>query len=142
MKIYNYDKETKILMDSREATKDLDPESVTGWLLPAQATFIEPPRIDDNTSFLAFYAERNNWVIVQKPLPVKEEGVIIEDPNTLLAQEIRMKRDALLFKADIRINMLEDSDLDTNLMRSYRKSLRDITKQSSFPTEVYWPIEP
>jgi hypothetical protein len=53
---------------------------------------------------------------------------------------IRLRRNELLKESDW--TQVVDSPTDKAVWATYRQSLRDITKQSSFPSEVQWPIEP
>jgi hypothetical protein len=60
-----------------------------------------------------------------------------------LKLSIVMKRNMLLLASDY--TQLSDPGLAasiTALWRVYRQSLRDLTKQSGFPTNIVWPIAP
>ncbi len=63
-----------------------------------------------------------------------------------LAEEVRVTRDGLLRALDALVsNPLRWSSLsDAKKMAysEYRQSLLDITKQSSFPTQINWPVLP
>ena len=55
-------------------------------------------------------------------------------------QEIRSKREKLFPEADYKINMLSDTNADASAWKTYRQSLRDITKGNlDNPT---WPTKP
>lgn len=56
-----------------------------------------------------------------------------------LASNARSTRSTLLSETDW--TALKDNTM-TSAMASYRQSLRDITKQSGFPTNITWPVKP
>jgi hypothetical protein len=64
----------------------------------------------------------------------------VVDPLVVKANEVRAKRDSLLFQSDW--TQVEDAPVDKAAWASYREALRDITKQSNFPTSVAWPAKP
>lgn len=73
------------------------------------------------------------------PVLVKEDGPSDED----LARAARMRRDRLLASSDR--FMLVDAPIAGDLQQAwadYRKALRDIPAQSTFPKEIQWPVEP
>lgn len=77
------------------------------------------------------------WKIV--PLPRAE----IEQLTTDQGNSVRQQRTALLAKSDW--TQLEDNQLSAELVnqwRAYRKNLRDIPKQSTFPWNITWPTAP
>ena len=55
-------------------------------------------------------------------------------------QEIRSKREKLFPEADFKINMLLDTGADASAWRTYRQSLRDITKGNL--DKPNWPTKP
>lgn len=52
----------------------------------------------------------------------------------------RSVRNEKLSKSDW--TQVSDSPTDKTVWAAYRQSLRDVTKQPGFPSEVEWPIEP
>jgi len=60
--------------------------------------------------------------------------------DEIKATNIRQQRDLLLKETDWMV--LPDSSYDTQALRTYRQSLRDITSQETFPNEVVWPTLP
>ena len=60
--------------------------------------------------------------------------------DEIKATNIRQQRDLLLKETDWMV--LPDSSYDTQTLRTYRKALRDITSQETFPNEVVWPTLP
>tara|TARA_A100001234_G_scaffold26979_1_gene21082 strand:+ start:700 stop:981 length:282 start_codon:yes stop_codon:yes gene_type:complete len=55
------------------------------------------------------------------------------------AEEVRIKRDALLSETD----WMANSDVTmSDEWRTYRQALRDIPEQSGFPNDVTWPTKP
>lgn len=57
-----------------------------------------------------------------------------------LSNEIRKKRDTLLFDSDW--TQVNDAPVDSVIWAVYRQALRDITSQETFPQSVVWPIPP
>lgn len=77
--------------------------------------------------------------------------VMIPDPVTPpyeptdeeLARQVRNERDRKLEETDWYMMPDYPADSETlELVKSYRKALRDITLQSGFPRDVKWPVEP
>jgi hypothetical protein len=56
------------------------------------------------------------------------------------AEEIRVQRNQLLSSCDW--TQVADAPVDRSVWTIYRQALRDITKQSGFPTSVLWPEVP
>ena len=56
------------------------------------------------------------------------------------AEEIRLQRNQLLAASDW--TQVADAPVDQTVWATYRQALRDITKQSNFPTSVLWPEVP
>ena len=55
------------------------------------------------------------------------------------AEEVRIKRDALLSETD----WMANSDVTmSDEWRTYRQALRDVPAQSGFPNDVTWPTKP
>lgn len=60
-----------------------------------------------------------------------------------LARQVRDERDRKLEETDWYMMPDYPADPETlELVKSYRKALRDITLQSGFPRDVKWPVEP
>ena len=58
----------------------------------------------------------------------------------LQAAKVRVQRNERLAESDW--TQLADTPVDSLGWVVYRQGLRDITKQSGFPWEIIWPIEP
>ena len=61
----------------------------------------------------------------------------------LLSAEVLRKRNTLLKESDL--YMVDDYPISKEKkeeMKAYRQSLRDITKQKSFPDDIVWPKKP
>lgn len=71
---------------------------------------------------------------------------IVENPPVsigVLAENVRSERDRRIAETDW--YMMPDYPADPNtleVVKSYRKALRDITLQSGFPRDVEWPVMP
>lgn len=66
-----------------------------------------------------------------------------EVDKELLSAEALMKRNTLLKESDL--YMVDDYPISKEKkeeMKAYRQSLRDITKQKSFPDNIVWPKKP
>lgn len=59
---------------------------------------------------------------------------------TVLADEIRQKRNALLAGCDW--TQVQDAPVDQITWAVYRQALRDVTSQPEFPFSVTWPEPP
>lgn len=76
-----------------------------------------------------------------------EEGypILIDQPaisNDQLAVSIRAQRNALLKETDwVVLRAYEKDEIVPEAYADYRKALRDITLQSTFPASVEWPTE-
>lgn len=61
----------------------------------------------------------------------------------ILGEEVRMKRNMLLSETDYLVNAdYPISEEVRNEIRLYRQTLRDLTKQEGFPSDVTWPEKP
>ena len=101
-----------------------------------------------------YYSERAEWCNANscyiEEIEPKEDGtrqfIIKEIPaptDEELAQQIRAKRNSLLFQTDYL--MMPDypiSDDKRKLIEEYRRALRDIPEQSGFPRTIAWPEKP
>jgi hypothetical protein len=68
------------------------------------------------------------------------EIAALQPSNDQLAAETRTKRNTLLTASDW--TQVLDTPVDQDKWADYRQELRDISKQSGFPTNVAWPVEP
>lgn len=72
-----------------------------------------------------------------------EELVASEFPEEELAAQIRTERDRRLAETDWYMMPDYPADPETlEVVKNYRKALRDITLQSGFPRDVEWPVMP
>lgn len=71
---------------------------------------------------------------------------IVENPPVsigVLAENVRSERDRRLAETDWYMMPDYPADPETlELIKNYRKALRDITLQSGFPRDVEWPVMP
>ena len=66
-----------------------------------------------------------------------------EPTDADIAERVRAKRDRRLAETDWYMMPDYPADPETlELVKSYRKALRDITLQSGFPRDVEWPVMP
>jgi hypothetical protein len=66
-----------------------------------------------------------------------------ESDDAIMSLKVTSKRDALLAETDH--YMMEDYPITKEQreeFKTYRQSLRDITKQKSFPSSIEWPKKP
>tara|TARA_B100002019_G_C20941178_1_gene436893 strand:+ start:58 stop:447 length:390 start_codon:yes stop_codon:yes gene_type:complete len=104
------------------------------WLMPANATDIEPPTYDPSTQTCQFNG--GEWIveeiITEETLP--EETI---DPWV----DLRMKRDFLLAQSDWRMS-IDYPYGDQEQWISYRELLRDLPAVTSDPENPVWPTAP
>lgn len=71
---------------------------------------------------------------------------IVENPPVsleILAENVRSERDRRLAETDWYMMPDYPADPETlEVVKNYRKALRDITLQSGFPRDVEWPVVP
>lgn len=71
---------------------------------------------------------------------------IVKAPETTdadIAERVRAKRDRRIAETDWYVMPDYPADPETlELVKNYRKALRDITLQSGFPRDVEWPVVP
>ena len=71
---------------------------------------------------------------------------IVENPPVsigVLAENVRSERDRRLAETDWYMMPYYPADPETlEIVKNYRKALRDITLQSGFPRDVEWPVMP
>lgn len=129
------------------------------YIVPSASTDIEPPSfvqgkvtLWDSGSWVQVDDVRGLWYDQQtgdaveitdihadvsqlsrdKPPPTDAQMAILE----------RAKRDRLLAEADYLVNEAEDNGQPTQLLRTYRKALRDVPQQQGFPRSIVWPTKP
>lgn len=64
----------------------------------------------------------------------------LSQQNTVKAAQVREQRDEKLAQSDW--TQVADSPVDKRAWLVYRQTLRDITKQVDFPSNVIWPAPP
>ena len=107
------------------------------FLLPAGATFVEPPQVPEG--------KQANWNgeswsvqdIASAPKPSEPE------PEPLTWGTIRAQRNQLLTQSDW--TQLADASLtqeQKTAWSAYRQALRDVPSSFSIPEEVVWPATP
>lgn len=71
---------------------------------------------------------------------------IVENPPVsleILAENVRSERDRRIAETDWYMMPDYPADPETlEVVKNYRKALRDITLQSGFPRDVEWPVMP
>lgn len=71
---------------------------------------------------------------------------IVENPPVsleILAENVRSERDRRIAETDYYMMPDYPADPETlEVVKNYRKALRDITLQSGFPRDVEWPVVP
>lgn len=110
----------------------LDPGN---YLLPANATFLEPPE-PLSGKYVSFNGTA--WTQVDIPTPPAPPT-----PPPPTADELRNERNNLLFASDW--TQLGDIPLTTGKKAewaTYRQALRNVPQQPGFPTTVTWPTKP
>ena len=94
----------------------------------------------------SYYISDNNTI---EPTKAKlENGVLaeqqVQESNQVLAQKAITQRFFLLQECDWTDTVSAQVRLGSKYQewQDYRQSLRDITNQSGYPTEVVWPTKP
>ena len=103
MKIYNYNKDTKEFV--RETDARQDPLDSSNYLIPANATTIEPPVIEDgfvnifdeiNNSWIKTEDNRGVWYRIREEVKINDLGPIEEgltkDPIEKTSEEIQAEQ--------------------------------------------------
>lgn len=94
----------------------------------------------------SYYISDNNTIELTKAK--LENGVLVEqqvqESNQVLAQKAITQRFFLLQESDWTDTVSAQVRLGSKYQewQDYRQSLRDITNQSGYPTEVVWPTKP
>lgn len=78
--------------------------------------------------------------IYAQAISVNPAPYVAPDPATPSAADIRAERNMLLTTSDW--TQLPDAPVDQTAWAFYRQSLRDITDQEGFPTNIIWPEKP
>ena len=128
------------------------------FLLPAGATFVEPPQVAEGKQATW---DGKAWAVTDIPLPPapepEPEPVLTEpepepvlpepepepEPEPLTWDSIRNERNFLLTQSDW--TQLADAPLTAeqkNAWTAYRQALRDVPSSFSTPEEVVWPTLP
>ncbi|MFZ0615419.1 MAG: phage tail assembly chaperone [Chthoniobacterales bacterium] len=134
MKLYNFDAGTKIF--TTEGIADESPLEPGVFLLPANATFIEPPNVKSNE--VATW-DGTQWSVQR--LQDKDETKAEVPPLTW--DIIEANRNILLSRCDW--TQLPDVEIDSEEVaawRVYRSKLREITSSFETPESVVWPTAP
>lgn len=94
-------------------------------------------RPSDDYTLVADQNEAGNW---STSWMLKTEYANIQK-NRRLSVQMRIKRNSLLAATDW--TQANDIPAETsNKWVDYRQSLRDITSQEGFPTDISWPVKP
>lgn len=95
---------------------------------------------DQNTQKLVASSPylQGDWVYTVRVESMTPDDIAAR--NASQAVMVRADRNARLAACDW--TQLPDSPVDAAPWRTYRRELRDITKQSGFPWNVVWPVEP
>jgi len=133
MKIYNFDAGTKHFVS--EGIADESPLEPGVFLLPANATFQEPPKTVSNE--MAIW-DGEKWNVELIPEPTNPEQIV--DPVPPTWDDIKNKRNWLLFQSDwTQLPDVALSGEEVATWRAYRSELREITKSFESPQSVVWP---
>lgn len=110
------------------------------FLLPAGATFVEPPQVPEGKQ--AIWGGES-WSLQEIPLPPEPETPEPPQPEPLTWDTIRAQRNFLLSQSDW--TQLSDAPLtqeQKSAWASYRQALRDVPSHFNSPEEVVWPTTP
>lgn len=133
--VYSYSPVTGEYVGYDEAYPD--PMEPGSFLIPANATQVQPPIVDESSVAVWNGTE---WTLEPIPVPNPEPEPTEEDK----AKEARADRNALLDDSDW--TQLPDVPewVTTNLAawRTYRQALRDVPQQDGFPETINWPEKP
>ncbi len=109
------------------------------FLLPAGATFIEPPQAEGMQAVW----DGESWSAQEIPLAPEPEPERVPEPQPLTWGTIRAERNQLLTQSDW--TQLADAPLtqeQKNAWVVYRQALRDVPSSFFTPEEVVWPEQP
>ena len=110
------------------------------FLLPAGATFVEPPQVAEGKQ--AIWGG-GSWAVEDIPLPPAPEPepeLVLPEPELLTWDTIRAQRNFLLSQSDW--TQLADAPLSPEQKQAwtvYRQALRDVPSSFATPEEVVWP---
>lgn len=90
--------------------------------------------VNSNTFFPKENCEQVKQWIAEGNIP--EPEFTEEELKAQKQNEFRLERNILLDKADKKINIAEDNNLDTTLLRAYRQALRDATINWVMPESI------
>lgn len=132
MKIYNFDRDSRELVDVDEA--EPDPLTPGEYLVPANATTVTPPRISAFETAV-FDPESQIWHVVDVSYRMGD--------NVLREVSRRLAEVGPLFDAYSDLAALGELDEDglayLQSVRIYRVNLRQVHKQPGFPLHVVMP---
>ena len=114
-------------------TADQDPMDSKNMLIPAGCVETKPPSTLENQ--IARWSG-SVWAVEDAPKPDTEPEEEPEDPAVVS----RRQRDYLLASSDW--TQLTDSPVNKSEWSTYRSLLRDVPKQSGFPSDIVWPTKP
>jgi hypothetical protein len=113
------------------------------FLLPAGATFVEPPQVSDGQQAIW---NGNSWEVQDIPAPEPEPEIPeppTPEPEPLTWDRIRAERNFLLSQSDW--TQLADAPLSPEQKQAwtvYRQALRDVPSSFATPEEFVWPTAP
>lgn len=109
-------------------------------ILPVEARGVPQPfdSVTQNASVANPVLEAGVWVQAWAITAASSDEIAQRTAD--LAQSVRATRDALLVQSDW--TQLPDSPADKPRWATYRASLREVTDQPGFPTNVVWPTAP
>jgi len=121
------------------------------FLLPANASFVEPPRATEGKQAVW---DGKAWLVedISLPAPEPKPGPVlpeiatpepVSEPEPLTWDSIRAQRNQLLTQSDW--TQLADAPLtqeQKTAWSAYRQALRDVPASFSTPEEVVWPAIP
>lgn len=110
------------------------------FLLPAGATFVEPPQVAEGKQSIW---DGESWSVREIPLPPEPETPEPPQPEPLTWDTIRAPRNYLLAQSDW--TQLADAPLtqeQKTAWSAYRQALRDVPSHFNSPEEVVWPSAP
>ena len=81
---------------------------------------------------------QGSWIQTYEVLPLSNEEIV--ERNLTLVNSIRENRNRKLIESDW--TQVLDAKVDQVAWAAYRQSLRDITSQAGFPTNIVWPTPP
>jgi hypothetical protein len=120
------------------------PETITNAHLPDGFVFVAEatvPRYDQTTHRLApgvLMVVDGVWTQTYQTIPLTDEE--LAQGGVDKAAAIRAERTQKLAESDW--TQISDATVDKTLWAEYRQALRDVTKQSGFPTVAIWPVAP